>query len=108
MVKSANKKTKLSTDVTAEEFRRLGADLMNRSAEDHGKVFQERWTAHFEVEPEVIADVWQCLVADIEEDDTPEEKIAEPSHLLWALLFLKVYSTEAVLSSICGVDEDTY
>jgi hypothetical protein len=28
MVKSA-KKTKLSTDVTVEEFRRLGADLMN-------------------------------------------------------------------------------
>ena len=64
--------------------------------------------AQFEVEPEVIANVWQCLVADIEEDDAPEEKIAEPSHLLWALLFLKVYSIEAVLSSMCSMDEDTY
>ena len=54
--------------------------------------------AHFEVEPEVIANLWQHLVADIEEDDAPEDKIAEPSHLLWALLFLKVYSMEAVLS----------
>jgi hypothetical protein len=105
MVKSA---TKLSTDVTVEEFRRLGADLMNRSASDHGKVFQERWTAHFEVEPEVVANVWQRLVADIEEEDALEDKFAGPSHLLWALLFLKIYSTEAVLSSMCGVDEDTY
>jgi hypothetical protein len=64
--------------------------------------------AHFEVEPEVVANVWQHLVADIEEEDALEDKFAEPSHLLWALLFLEIYSMEAVLSSMCGVDEDTY
>lgn len=60
------------------------------------------------MEPEVVANVWQHLVADIEEKDALEDKFAEPSHLLWALLFLKVYSMEAVLSSMCGMDEDTF
>jgi len=29
-------------------------------------------------------------------------------HLLWALMFLKVYGTESVLVGKIGVDEDTY
>ena len=53
--------------------------------------------------------MWQCLVDDIEkDDDAPEDKIAYPSHLLWALLFLKVYSMEAVLSGMIGINEDNY
>ena len=40
--------------------------------------------------------------------DAPDDKIAEPVHLLWALMLLKIYSTEVVLSGLCGVDEDTF
>ena len=29
-------------------------------------------------------------------------------HLLWALLFLKVYSTDSVLASLIGVDKKLY
>jgi hypothetical protein len=109
MGKSA-KKTKLSTDVTVEEFTTLGAELMNRDeGGSDGRVFQERWTQHFLAEPVVVADVWQRLAVDIEADpDAPDDKIAEPVHMLWALMLLKIYSTEAVLSGLCGVDEDTF
>ncbi len=34
-------------------------------------------------------------------------KDARPKHLLWALLFLKVYATESINSLICGADEKT-
>ena len=32
----------------------------------------------------------------------------EPKHLLWSLMFLKLYSSENVLASIAGVDEKTF
>ena len=109
MGKSA-KKAKLSRDVTVDEFTKLGAELMNRDpGGSDGRVFQERWTQHFLAEPVVVADVWQHLAVDIEADpDAPDDKIAEPVHLLWALMLLKMYSTEAVLSGLCGVDEDMF
>ena len=31
-----------------------------------------------------------------------------PEHLLWALMLLKTYATDAVLSSLAGVDEKTF
>jgi hypothetical protein len=34
--------------------------------------------------------------------DAPDDKIAEPCHLLWALLLLKTYKTESVLAGLCG------
>ena len=33
---------------------------------------------------------------------------AKSEHLLWALLWLKLYAAEEVLSKLVGVDEDTY
>lgn len=109
MGKSA-KKTKLSKDVTVEEFTKLGAELMNRDpGSSNSKAFRDRWTQHYFAEPVVVAYVWQLLAVDIEADpDAPDDKIAEPIHLLWALMLLKIYATEAVLSGPCGVDEDTF
>ena len=33
---------------------------------------------------------------------------AKPCHLLWALLFLKVYAVEDVLAGMCECDEETF
>ena len=41
----------------------------------------------------------------------PHEHIssyAKPVHLLWALMLIKIYATEDVLSGIAGVTEKTY
>ena len=33
---------------------------------------------------------------------------ASPKHLLWCLLFLKLYVTESVAAILCGCDEKTF
>ena len=98
---------------SADDFIIVGAEILNRAApllsmagtRRRSRAFNERWTAHFHVEPEVCEDVWKRL--EITEFDGVEEE-GEPCHLLWAFLFLKTYATLSVLSSMCGgVDEDT-
>ena len=112
MAKMQKKKPKLTLDVTAQEFAELGAGIMNRfpggSSKNHGGDFDTRWHTHFYAEPEVCAHVWSLL--DIEDNlDAPNDRIAEPSHLLWCLLLLKMYEMEPVLSGLCGgVNEGTF
>lgn len=94
-----------------EVFVEMGAEIMGKSPPSLLKkkqvttttAFEERWTAHFNAEPEVCFDVWQRLLED--NDDMENER---PCHLLWALLYLQVYSTEPVLSGMCGCDEETF
>ena len=106
--KHQKKKPKLTVDVTAQEFAEIGAGIMNRFPGGSSDDFDTCWHAHFYAEPEVCAQVWSLL--DIEDNlDAPDDRIAEPCHLLWCLLLLKTYETEPVLSSLCGgVDEDTF
>lgn len=109
-MRTPKKKPKLSTDVSAEDFKELGAKLMKRPASGSEKVFYERWTAFFYAGPEACERAWSLLAADADgvDPDAPDDKIGEPVHVLWALMLLKTYGTEVELSSICGVDEDTF
>lgn len=50
-----------------------------------------RFRALFGVSSELVADIWNWIEA-----RTIDEPGAQPKHLLWALLFMKVYSTEEV------------
>jgi len=107
--KQVRKKAKLTVDVTVEEFKSLGGELMNRHAAGNAADFDTRWMSCFGAEPEVCADVWRRLEVEEADPDAPDDKIAEPSHLLWSLLLLKTYETEPVLSGICGgCDEGTF
>ena len=50
--------------------------------------------------------MWAML---LESSWLKREYIRKPTHLLWALLFLKTYSTEPTLASrVGGVDEQTF
>lgn len=99
-----NKKPRLTADVTSEEFKSLGAEMMCRHTAGSTGAFSARWISYFGVEPEVCEDVWRRL-----DVDDPDDKYAEPVHLLWALLLAKTYETEAVLTGICGgCHEDTF
>ena len=95
---------------SAADFVTIGADIMNRSPPSifsggHSRAFNERWAAHFQVEPEVCENVWTRL--DTTEFDGSDEE-GQPCHLLWLLVFLKTYATWPVISSMCGgIDEDT-
>jgi len=65
----------------------------------HIRLFGE----HFGVSPWVTACVWNKL---LELQLVPNR--AQVKHLLWTLLFFKVYATEQVLSSICECNAETY
>lgn len=66
-------------------------------------VNQGRWQSNFGVSPKTCHYLWDALS---EEGSLPKK--TEFFHLLWTLLFLKVYMTEKVMSSMIGVDEKTY
>jgi len=52
--------------------------------------------ACFGASSEIVAEIWGRI------EDTIDEPGAKPKHLLWALVFMKVYSTEEIHRSIVG------
>jgi hypothetical protein len=65
-----------------------------------------RFTAMFGIMPVVCVDIWCRLGNDTE---TLDKNGANPVHLLWALMLLKLYATEVVLAvTIAGCDEKTF
>jgi len=93
--------------ISIETFQALGGEIINRTPpgllSGSSDQFEKRWIAHFEVVPYVCLQLWELIVL----DGLPDQ-LAKPHHLLWALLFLKTYSTEAVLAGMCGCNEDTF
>jgi len=88
-------------DVPAFVF--LANRIMSRNANGSDAVRLRRFRAHFGASPEVVTALWNRL--DIL-DRVPAG--GGPQHLLWCLLFMKVYSTEEVLASIVGTSEKTF
>ena len=63
----------------------------------------EQFKSHFGASPYIVSCLWNRL----EESDLLVPKMA-PHHLLWALLFLKLYNPSHVLAISCGVTAKTY
>mmetsp|Transcript_2828 Transcript_2828/g.5293 ORF Transcript_2828/g.5293 Transcript_2828/m.5293 type:complete len:149 (-) Transcript_2828:623-1069(-) len=57
--------------------------------------------SHYGVSPGTCAVCWNLI-----EHTLPRNLVY--THLLWALMFLKVYGTESVLSTKCNCDEKTF
>ena len=68
---------------------------------------KRRFPGMFGCSPHVCSIIFKYLQQqnDIE---WPSSLGLQPKHLLWALLFLKVYNTEEVNSSIVGCNEKTF
>jgi len=72
--------------------------------------FATRWMALFGTTHVVCAIIWRKIdpmntfqeVADGKEYGPKTHSCAKPIHLLWALMFLKVYGTERVSRTIVG------
>jgi hypothetical protein len=98
--------------ITPKAFLTLGLNVINRP-----QIFQEvciphvngknsrdkRFRALFGVSCDVCSHVWEYVNA-FEAASTK----ARPHHLLWCLLFVKTYASEAALSTIVGVTEKTF
>ena len=100
-------------------FERLGHGYINKTPKEvfvvmrfaNGEPFAKqtktnvrRFRSFFGTSPEICSDLWELLVM---ADQIPD--YAKPEHLLWSLLFLKVYGTEASLTSMVDCpDEKTF
>ena len=94
----------------AHVFEGIGLGYMNRAEEPNllpqARSLDElrRFRAFFGASPEVCSQLWDHL--------SPSEtinRLARPKHLLWALIFLKVYASESVLCTLVSCpDEKTF
>lgn len=90
--------------VNVQVFVSLGQDLLNRSGKIVSSSDGLRFRATFGTSPENCAKVWQKID---EQDSLPDG--GKPKHLLWALMLLKLYCSEMVLSSMAGgVHQETF
>ena len=62
---------------------------------------ERKFRALFGCSPEACQDLWKITFG-------YQKAGTQPNHLLWALLQLKVYATEDVLSAMIGVDRKTF
>lgn len=87
------------------DFLKLGLFIAGRRVVKSRKVSRGRFQSSFGTEPVVVADLWQLLM------DcrlwTYRDK-CKPSHLLWALMFLKTYGKEMDMAARVRCDEKTW
>jgi hypothetical protein len=89
----------------ANDFSLIGAELMGRDS-SHGSAltFDRRFRSTFGTSPDVCAVIWNML----DPYNTIAHEGTSPQHLLWALMFMKMYAKESVRCSMAGgVDEKT-
>jgi hypothetical protein len=101
------KKKPIYTPLDEEFFEQAGMQLLGRPIHGSEVVRLRRFRSSFGCSPKVVAHIWNTI--DPYEDKYFESyKGLSPNHLLWSLLFLKVYSTEAQHAVMVAVDEKTF
>jgi hypothetical protein len=90
------------TAVDTTIFEDAGRAIMKRKSLST-VVFQSRFGLLFGVTPDLSSELWTLLSS-----ETTMDSYAKPKHLLWALMLMKIYATEAVLSVLAGCDEKTF
>jgi len=82
------------------DIHRAAGSMLRRQTGSRQPICERRFRSLFGVSPNLVPLLWA------EREDRPDETV--PTHLLWALMFLKVYATESVHAAIAGVDEKTF
>ena len=84
------------TAINDELFYEAGRRIIRRDGSR--RLSNRKFKAYFGSSPAICLQIWQMI--------NPHEHIssyAKPVHLLWALMLIKIYATEDVLSGIAGV-----
>jgi hypothetical protein len=89
--------------VTVPIIESVAQSILRRNCQLSDQSRTRIFRANFGVSPYICAVVWNELV-----DTRSLPQGARPKHILWSLLFLKVYATENVLCTICACDEKTF
>ena len=82
-------------ELVAEKIYTVGQAIMNRGRKSGYK--DRDFYSFFGCSQKVCADIWELLDP---KETMPED--LEYKHLLWALMFLKLYTTEAILCALAG------
>ena len=82
-------------------FISVSQGITGRAAGLHSVPQKRRFRCLFGVTPQVCSNIWQMMGERLPNG-------GQQQHLLWGLLFLKIYGTEDVLSSLAGVDRKTF
>ena len=86
-------------------FDSIGMEMMNCSCEGSVITHERMFCSSFGTSLEVCATIWNLL----DPYTTMPTKGLSPKHLLWALMYLKVYAKESIHCSMAGgVDEKTF
>jgi hypothetical protein len=93
--------------LTAVAFEQLGAKLMGRSVAKALTTRSRNFVAWFHARPREVAITWNLLCLEGHLDDLGPNSV-NPDHLLWALMFMKLYTNETVLASVAGCTEKTF
>jgi len=111
---AAAKRARVFLTATEEQICKLGGEIMGRDPAGKSEpVFEKRWMSFYGVSPTVCFDLWNQLCVPVDPPSGHELCSAKPEHLLWALLWLKVYGNETELARLCGatggaIDEKTF
>ncbi len=87
--------------VPASVFASAGEKILRKSAVGSVFIADRRFRGLFGATPTVCSRIWALINCTVPAGGVPK-------HLLWALIFLKVYSTEHVHSALTNIDEKTF
>ena len=88
----------------ADEFRILGLSMAGKPTGGSISRQERHFKSFFGTSWVVCADAWLQIFPDL----IGENKFLKKKHMLWGLLFLKMYHTETVHSGMVGCDEKTF
>jgi hypothetical protein len=87
------------------DFLKLGLFIVGRRVVKSCKIARDRFQSSFGTEPVVVADLWHRLM---DCRRWSERNKCKPSHLLWALMFIKTYGKEMDMAARARCDEKTW
>jgi hypothetical protein len=99
-----HKRVRITGRLKADDFWQISSPLVAGYMDVSGAVqslgFESNYVSMFGVDPIATAIVWNKI--GIDEAVYDEDKGVEPIHLLWSLMFLKLYGKEAQLISLAA------
>ena len=87
-----------------DEFRILGLSLAKKPTAGSIQRQDRHFRSFFGASWTVCAEAWVRIYPELSNGN----KFLRKKHLLWALLFLKLYSTESIHAGLVGCDEKTF
>ena len=96
-----SKRFELPPPQLVSEFKVLSCHLLRKKLNGSKSIRDRRIKATFGVPPIVMAKLWEFL-----EDEGSIFKSVKKHHLLWALMYCKVYSNESTMTATVGCADE--